>query len=153
MLSSSQPPILVGDRMVDLARETLRDGRGDIVPLRPRAWAVLRLLATRPGQLISKDEIMDEVWSDCEVTEDSLVQAIGDVRRALGDAGRSALKTMPRRGYMLVVDEKPITCPATHRGHPIPQSRRRLRCRICRSSFCLSPTSAAIPRRTISSMV
>lgn len=50
---------------------------------------------------------MDEVWSDCEVTEDSLVQAIGDVRRALGDAGRSSLKTLPRRGYLLVVDERP----------------------------------------------
>ena len=104
MLKSSQHSIVVGDRTVDLARETLRDERGDIVPLRPRAWAVLRLLATRAGQLVGKDEIMDEVWSDCEVTEDSLVQAIGDIRRALGDAGRSALKTLPRRGYMLVVE-------------------------------------------------
>jgi TolB-like protein/Tfp pilus assembly protein PilF len=107
LLKSSQHSIVVGDRIVDLARETLRDGRGDVVPLRPRAWAVLRLLAARHGQLVGKDEIMDEVWSDCEVTEDSLVQAIGDIRRALGDAGRSALKTLPRRGYMLVVDEKP----------------------------------------------
>jgi TolB-like protein/Tfp pilus assembly protein PilF len=107
LLKSSQHSIVVGDRIVDLARETLRDARGDVVPLRPRAWAVLRLLATQAGQLVGKDEIMDEVWSDCEVTEDSLVQAIGDIRRALGDAGRSVLKTLPRRGYMLVVDEKP----------------------------------------------
>ena len=85
----------------------MRDERGHIVPLRPRAWAVLRLLATRAGQLVGKDEIMDEVWSDCEVTEDSLVQAIGDIRRALGDAGRSALKTLPRRGYMLVTNGEP----------------------------------------------
>jgi TolB-like protein len=104
LLKSSQHSIVVGDRTVDLARETLRDERGHIVPLRPRAWAVLRLLATRAGQLVGKDEIMDEVWSDCEVTEDSLVQAIGDIRRALGDAGRSALKTLPRRGYMLVTN-------------------------------------------------
>lgn len=107
MLKSSQHSIVVGDRTVDLARETLRDERGDIVPLRPRAWAVLRLLATRAGQLVGKDEIMDEVWSDCEVTEDSLVQAIGDIRRALGDASRPALKTLPRRGYMLVTNAEP----------------------------------------------
>ena len=107
MLKSSQHSIVVGDRTVDLARETLRDERGDILPLRPRAWTVLRLLATRAGQLVGKNEIMDEVWSDCEVTEDSLVQAIGDIRRALGDAGRSALKTLPRRGYMLVTNGKP----------------------------------------------
>ncbi|WP_407114952.1 winged helix-turn-helix domain-containing protein [Bradyrhizobium sp. LMG 9283] len=108
MLKSSHPSIVVGDRVVDLANETLRDGCGDIVPLRPRAWAVLRLLATRAGRLVGKNEIMDEVWSDCEVTEDSLVQAIGDIRRALGDGGRSALRTLPRRGYILVADERPI---------------------------------------------
>jgi TolB-like protein/Tfp pilus assembly protein PilF len=108
LLEPSQHTIVVGNRIVDLGREVLRDGRGDVVPLRPRAWLVLRLLATRAGQLVGKDEIMDEVWSDCEVTEDSLVQAIGDIRRALGDAARSALKTLPRRGYMLIVDEKPI---------------------------------------------
>ena len=65
---------------------------------------------------------MDEVWSDCEVTEDSLVQAIGDIRRALGDAGRSALKTLPRRGYMLVsMKSRPATSsfPATRRRHPL----------------------------------
>ena len=111
LLKSSQHSIVVGGRTVDLAGELLLDGRGDIVPLRPRAWLVLRLLATRAGRLVGKDEIMDEVWSDCEVTEDSLVQAIGDIRRALGDAGRSALKTLPRRGYMLVINGEPTDSP------------------------------------------
>lgn len=108
LFKSSQHSIVIGDRIVDFAHELLRDARGDVVPLRPRAWAVLRLLATRAGGLVGKDEIMDEVWSDCEVTEDSLVQAVGDIRRALGDVGRSALKTLPRRGYMLVVNGEPI---------------------------------------------
>lgn len=103
---------------MDLAHETLRDGRGDVVPLRPRAWAVLRLLANRPGQLVDKNEILDEVWSDCEVTEDSLVQAIGDIRRALGDAGRFALKTLPRRGYMLVADNRPVASPVASDDAP-----------------------------------
>jgi TolB-like protein/Tfp pilus assembly protein PilF len=105
LLKSSQ--IVLGDRIVDLTRELVLDKHSNIVPLRPRAWAVLRLLATRAGQLVGKDEIMDEVWSDCEVTEDSLVQAIGDIRRALGKAGRTAVKNLPRRGYVLVVAEEP----------------------------------------------
>ncbi|MHC2332826.1 winged helix-turn-helix domain-containing protein [Bradyrhizobium sp. USDA 4454] len=108
MFKSSQPSIVVGDRTVDLARELVLDGRGDIVPLRPQAWSVLRLLAQRVGRLVPKSEILDDVWPDCEVTEDSLVQAIGDIRQALGDAGRLALRTLPRRGYMLVVHEEPI---------------------------------------------
>ncbi|WOH84667.1 winged helix-turn-helix domain-containing protein [Bradyrhizobium sp. BEA-2-5] len=113
MLKSSQPSIVIGDRTLDLAREFLLDGRGDIVPLRPQAWAVLRLLAQRVGRLVHKDEILDEVWSDCEVTEDSLVQAIGDIREALGGAGRLALRTLPRRGYMLVVDGEQADRPAS----------------------------------------
>src|SRR3954470_13126088 len=79
--------------------------------LRPQAWAVLRLLAQRVGHLVHKDEILDEVWSHCEVTEDSLVQAIGDIRQALGEAGRSALRTLPRRGYMLVASEATSSMP------------------------------------------
>ena len=113
MLKPSQPSLVVGDRTVDLARELLLDGHGEIVPLRPQAWAVLRLLAQSAGQLVRKDEILDEVWSDCEVTEDSLVQAIGDIRQALGPTGRLALRTLPRRGYMLVVVEEPIDSPAS----------------------------------------
>ena len=113
MLNPSQPSIVVGDRTVDLARELLLDGRGDIVPLRPQAWAVLRLLAQHVGRLVHKSEILDEVWSDCEVTEDSLVQAIGDIRLALGEPGRLALRTLPRRGYMLVVSGEPIDGPVS----------------------------------------
>lgn len=112
MLKPSQPSIVVGDRTVDLARELLLDRHGKIVPLRPQAWAVLRLLAQGAGRLVRKSEILDEVWSDCEVTEDSLVQAIGDVRQALGPTGRLALRTLPRRGYMLVVVDEPIDSPA-----------------------------------------
>jgi TolB-like protein len=112
LLKPSQPSIVVGDRTVDLARELLLDRHGKIVPLRPQAWAVLRLLAQGAGRLVRKSEILDEVWSDCEVTEDSLVQAIGDVRQALGPTGRLALRTLPRRGYMLVVVDEPIDSPA-----------------------------------------
>jgi DNA-binding winged helix-turn-helix (wHTH) protein len=104
-MKPSQQTIVIGNYAVDLSREALIDPSGSIVPLRPRAWMVLRFLALHAGRLVSKNELMDEVWGDCEVTEDSLVQAVGDVRRALGEAGRTALRTLPRRGYMLVTDQ------------------------------------------------
>ncbi|MEH2500416.1 DNA-binding winged helix-turn-helix (wHTH) protein [Bradyrhizobium sp. AZCC 1678] len=97
--------IAIGDYTVDLARELLIDARGAAIPLRPRAWLVLKLLAGRSGCLVSKDELLREVWADAAVTEDSLVQAIGDIRRALGKLGRTAVRTVPRRGYMLVAAE------------------------------------------------
>jgi TolB-like protein/Tfp pilus assembly protein PilF len=101
-----QHSIIVGNRTVNLTRELLLDEGGNVVPLRPRAWLVLQLLATRAGRLVGKDEILDHVWPDCAVTEDSLVQAIGDIRRALGTASRTALRTLPRRGYMLAVNRE-----------------------------------------------
>ena len=104
-MKPAQQTIVIGRHAVDLSREALIDPGGAIVPLRPRAWMVLRFLALHAGRLVGKSELMDEVWADCEVTDDFLVQAIGDIRRALGEDGRTALRTLPRRGYMLVTDE------------------------------------------------
>jgi hypothetical protein len=76
-MKTSQQTIVIGNHAVDLSREALIDPNGSIVPLRPRAWMVLRFLALRAGRLVGKAELMDEVWADCEVTEDSLVQRLG----------------------------------------------------------------------------
>jgi DNA-binding winged helix-turn-helix (wHTH) protein len=104
-LGKSGQVVSIGDRLVDLDRDALLDMQGGVVPLRPRAWLVLRFLAQRAGRLVEKNELLEEVWADCVVTEDSLVQAVGDIRRALGDAGRTALRTLPRRGYILMPDQ------------------------------------------------
>jgi DNA-binding winged helix-turn-helix (wHTH) protein len=101
----SSQALPLGDRIVDLSRDALMDRQGGVVPLRPRAWLVLKFLAQRAGRLVEKNELLEEVWADCVVTEDSLVQAIGDIRRALGDVGRTALRTLPRRGYILMPDQ------------------------------------------------
>jgi DNA-binding winged helix-turn-helix (wHTH) protein len=119
-MKPAQQTIVIGNHAVDLSREALIGPSGSIVPLRPRAWMVLRFLALHAGRLVGKSELLDEVWADCEVTEDSLVQAVGDIRRALGDSGRTALRTLPRRGYMLIADEgRPGTVPQ----ETVPQDR------------------------------
>jgi DNA-binding response OmpR family regulator len=79
-----------------------RYGRGAAVELRPQAFQVLRHLAVNAGRLVTKDELLAAVWPGAVVTDDSVIQAIGDVRHALGDCGRRVIKTMPRRGYILV---------------------------------------------------
>ena len=75
---------------------------------------------------MEKNELLEEVWADCVVTEDSLVQAIGDIRRALGDAGRTALRTLPRRGYILVPDKVRAPTLATISRIACAQRRRRV---------------------------
>jgi len=95
--------LALADCVIDLGQETLLDARGREVELRPQAYQVLRHLALNAGRLVSKDELMAAVWPGSVVTDDSLVQAIGDVRRALGEAGHRIVRTVPRRGYMLVM--------------------------------------------------
>ena len=91
--------------VLDLGAGELLDPQGRPTELRAQALKVLLILGERAGQVVGKDELMRRVWGDVIVTEDSLVQAVGDVRRALGDVKHERLRTVPRRGYLLVPGE------------------------------------------------
>ena len=63
----------------------LQTVKGKAVDLRSQSAEVLSALAARPGEIVSKDALMQGVWPDTFVTDDSLTQCIADIRRALGD--------------------------------------------------------------------
>lgn len=96
------PRLEVGGFVIDFGREALFDSRGMVVELRPQAFRVLSHLALNAGRLVTKEELFSAVWGGAVVTDDSMIQAIGDVRHALSDAERRVIKTIPRRGYILV---------------------------------------------------
>jgi TolB-like protein/Flp pilus assembly protein TadD len=52
--------------------------------------------------LVTKDQLVSDVWANLAVTDDSLVQCIGEIRTAIGDAAHDVLQTERRRGYRLV---------------------------------------------------
>jgi TolB-like protein/DNA-binding winged helix-turn-helix (wHTH) protein/rhodanese-related sulfurtransferase len=85
----------------DFGSETLRDKSGNSIDLRPQAFAVLRYLSESANRLVTKDELMRAVWPGTAVTDDSLVQCIHEIRRALDDENHAVLKTVPKRGYRL----------------------------------------------------
>ena len=87
---------------LDLGGGTLRAGGRDI-DLRPKSFAVLRLLAENPNRLLSKAEIIETIWPDVVVTEDSLKQCISEIRGVLRDERHRIIKTVPRRGYRFAV--------------------------------------------------
>jgi hypothetical protein len=62
--------------------------------------AILKLLVAKPGVLVSRDEIMSAVWPNIAVTDDSLVQCVTEIRKALGDDRHAIIKTVPKRGYV-----------------------------------------------------
>jgi TolB-like protein/Tfp pilus assembly protein PilF len=86
---------------VDLARGCLRGPDGAEVPLAPKPFDLLVLLARNAGRTMSKEALLDAVWPGVHVTEDSLFQAVRDVRRAIGDEAGQVLRSVPRRGYLL----------------------------------------------------
>jgi DNA-binding winged helix-turn-helix (wHTH) protein len=60
--------------------------RGDArVALAPKPFEVLCRLVDRPGELLTKDELLDAVWSSLHVSDSSLSVAINALRLALGD--------------------------------------------------------------------
>ena len=69
-----------------LKRTALYDG-GRPIPLAPKAFALLSKFAAQPGQVLSKEELIEAGWPGVVVTEDSLTQCVHEVRTALGDAG------------------------------------------------------------------
>lgn len=101
-LAGTAPLDLGGGLRLDLARGELLDAAGRPSELRAQSLQVLRLLGESAGQVVSKEELMRRVWGDVVVTDDSLVQAIRDIRRTLGDEAHRVVRTLPRRGYLLV---------------------------------------------------
>jgi TolB-like protein/DNA-binding winged helix-turn-helix (wHTH) protein/tetratricopeptide (TPR) repeat protein len=128
----------VADRVIDFDREVLLDAAGRTIDLRPQAYGVLRHLALHAGRVVGKTELLDAVWPDVVVTDDSIVQAIGDARRALGPSGHEVLKNVPKRGYMLVAGAVgPVTASPVAASNPVapvavpPRSRRWLLPILC----------------------
>jgi DNA-binding winged helix-turn-helix (wHTH) protein/tetratricopeptide (TPR) repeat protein len=72
-----------------------------VIPLRPKTFDVLCLLAARPRQIVGKDELMAAVWPNVHVGDDSLFQCIRELRQALGDDERQLIKVVSGRGYRL----------------------------------------------------
>lgn len=92
---------LAGGWVLDRMAHALRDPEGRPLELRPQAFDVLCVLAEHRGEVVTKETLFARVWPGLCVTDDSLVQAVGDIRRAFGEAGRSLVRTVPRRGYLL----------------------------------------------------
>lgn len=84
---------------LDLTRGCLLRGSQE-VKLRPKPFEALKYLVENPGRLISKTELIEVIWPDTAVTDDSLVQCLIEVRRALHDDAQQIIKTVPRRGYI-----------------------------------------------------
>ncbi|WP_342731081.1 tetratricopeptide repeat protein [Bradyrhizobium sp. B117] len=89
---------------LDLQRAELRGADGAPIKLRPKTFEMLRLFATSGGRVLSKQELMEAVWPNVHVGEDSLFQCIRELRNALGDDRRQLIKLASGGGYLLAAE-------------------------------------------------
>jgi TolB-like protein/DNA-binding winged helix-turn-helix (wHTH) protein/Tfp pilus assembly protein PilF len=105
---------------------------GERIALEPKALRVLTLLVSRAGRLVDKRELLETVWPDTFVEENTLARTITILRRQLGDSSRDSklIETVPTRGYRFiaaveVVSERttePAPAPPGQSRHPIASS-------------------------------
>lgn len=85
--------------------ERRRLSRGDaLLPLGDRAFDILAVLAAAEGRIVSKRELMAQVWPEISVEENNLHVHVSALRRALGNAidGECPIVTVRGRGYRLL---------------------------------------------------
>ena len=81
----------------------------EVIPLRPKSFAVLRYLAERPDELVRKEELIEAVWPRTYVTDTLLKGCVTEIRKALGDdpAAPRFIETAHRRGYRFIAPIAP----------------------------------------------
>lgn len=100
-------PIRIGEWSVNPAANEISRG-GENIRLEARTMRLLLCLAERAGEVVSIEELLNEVWPGVNVSSDSVYQAVASLRRLLGDDVKQPayIVTVPRMGYRMVAPVK-----------------------------------------------
>ena len=117
-----------GVYLLDTQRHVLRRGDRE-VPIGERAYGVLELLVANAGEAVGKQELIETVWRDVAVTDDSLARAVSDLRAALDDDASHPrfIRTVHRHGYLFIASVEPFEGDEIAPGVTGRQRRRWLR--------------------------
>ncbi len=91
-------------------REFSLSRSGQRIALEPKSLRVLTLLVRRAGHLVDKQELLETVWPNSFVEENTLTRTITILRRELGDSSRDSkiIETVPTRGYRFIAPVTPL---------------------------------------------
>ncbi len=108
MKAMDSSSLRIGAWRVDPALDQISKD-GNTVKLERRAMQLLLCLADHAGQVVSVEQLLDEVWTGVVVTPDSVYHAVAALRRTLGDDSHDPtyIANVPRRGYRLVAPVVP----------------------------------------------
>ena len=108
---------VLGDCIVEPQREHIVVA-GETHHIEPKVMQVLVELAANAQQPVSREALLDQVWSDTVVGEEVLSRAVSLLRSTLGDERTNPkyIRTIPRRGYELILPVEPLPSPEIARG-------------------------------------
>src|SRR5262252_2654164 len=111
---------------------------GEEQHLRSKTFQVLLYLLESRDRLVTKNELIERIWPDTAVTDNTLEQCLAEIRRVLGDNSRQPrfIKTIPRAGYRFIgaVDETSgeptATADKSRPAAPLPERAQKPRTRL-----------------------
>lgn len=103
MQNPSQGILHIGDWQANPATGEI-SRNGETIRLEMRTMRLLLCLAEHPGEVVSIEDLLNQVWSGVNVSPDSVYQAVASLRRQLGDDSKQPkyIETIPRLGYRMV---------------------------------------------------
>jgi Tol biopolymer transport system component/DNA-binding winged helix-turn-helix (wHTH) protein len=119
--SPRRSPFRLGEWLVEPSLNRV-SSENDTRQVEPQVMNVLAHLASRPGEVFTRDELLGQVWNDVVVGEEALTRAISELRRVLDDDHRSPrfVETIRKGGYRLVGQPHPVdAAPRSVRTRPI----------------------------------
>jgi len=132
-MSTPVPPgsYRFGSFRLDPASRVLeRDGT--VVPMAPRTFDLLHCFVRSGGRLLTKHELLNQIWDEVNVQEASLAFQVSTLRKALGDEGTAWIETVPKHGYRFTAsvrevrpddtrDPAPLSTPLPARSRRVPR--------------------------------
>ncbi len=112
-LRSGPASFLLADWVVDAATDRIRQGATEH-KLESRMMAVLVYLATRAGEVVTREELERDIWHGRVVGYDALTGCVTKLRKILGDDSRQPryIETIAKKGYRLIAQVNPIQAPS-----------------------------------------
>lgn len=101
---------IFNDVELDLEKMELSRGQ-DLIDVEPKVFSLLCYLAENNERLITKDELIEKVWSGRVISENALSTGIKEARKAVGDTGsrQAFIKTVHGRGFRFVADVRRVS--------------------------------------------